>query len=151
MVHEVPLYPITVGFASAKLIVSRCVLFKKVFWACNLNVFFSFNAVIYRWQQAVSNSVLRNILAFLNFAYTLLVLNYSCIGFQVSSKPLNQALVCFISCRKSEVWTQWCFSIWILNKRFFSKILTPCYGPYLWCTYDFALASFSHRCNNNQT
>jgi lysophospholipid acyltransferase len=41
--------------------------------------------VIYRWQQAVSNSVLRSILAFLNFAYTLLVLNYSCIGFQVLS------------------------------------------------------------------
>jgi len=69
-----------------------------------LNVFFSFNAVIYRWQQAVSNSVLRSILAFLNFAYTLLVLNYSCIGFQVSSKPLNQALVVLyhVGSRKSD-------------------------------------------------
>ncbi|XP_062222458.1 lysophospholipid acyltransferase 1-like [Phragmites australis] len=41
--------------------------------------------VIYRWQQAASNSVLCSILALLNFAYTLLVLNYSCIGFQVLS------------------------------------------------------------------
>ncbi|KAG8071836.1 hypothetical protein GUJ93_ZPchr0006g45571 [Zizania palustris] len=41
--------------------------------------------VIYRWQQAMSNSVFRAMLALLNFAYTLLVLNYSCIGFQVLS------------------------------------------------------------------
>ena len=114
MVHEVPLYPITVGFPSAKLIFWRCVLFKKVFWACNLNVFFSFNAVIYRWQQAVSNSVLRSILAFLNFAYTLLVLNYSCIGFQVSSKPLNQALVvlCHVGSRKFAMYS-WNFRSWM--------------------------------------
>ena len=158
MVHEVPLNPITVGFAFAKPI------FGGVFWACNLNVFLSFNAVIYRWQQAVSNSVLCSILAFLNFAYTLLVLNYSCIGFQVSSKPLNQALVvlCHVGSRKFAMYS-WNFRSWmemgwilvskkkvgslntmillyiILSKRFFRKILTWCYGSYLWCTYDFAL------------
>jgi hypothetical protein len=109
---------------------------QKSFCACNLNVFLSFNAVIYRWQQAVSNSVLCSILAFLNFAYTLLVLNYSCIGFQVSSKLLNQALVSFISCQKSEHNGASLYEFW---ERFFHKILTSCYGPYLWCTYDFAL------------
>ncbi|XP_038970617.1 lysophospholipid acyltransferase 1-like [Phoenix dactylifera] len=43
--------------------------------------------VIYRWQQAISprNTLLRKIMAFTNFAYTLLVLNYSCIGFLVLS------------------------------------------------------------------
>lgn len=42
--------------------------------------------VIYRWQQAISNNaLLKKLLAFTNFAYTLLVLNYSCIGFQVLS------------------------------------------------------------------
>ncbi|KAJ4800284.1 Lysophospholipid acyltransferase [Rhynchospora pubera] len=43
--------------------------------------------VLYRWQQAVSskNSLLANLLTFVNFLYTLLVLNYSCIGFMVLS------------------------------------------------------------------
>jgi lysophospholipid acyltransferase len=41
--------------------------------------------VIYRWQQAVSNPVFHAILVFVNFSYTLMVLNYSCIGFQVLS------------------------------------------------------------------
>ncbi|XP_072967045.1 lysophospholipid acyltransferase 1-like [Typha angustifolia] len=43
--------------------------------------------VIYRWQQAVSpnNFLLGKILTLANFAYTLLVLNYSCIGFMVLS------------------------------------------------------------------
>lgn len=42
--------------------------------------------VIYRWQQSVSqNSLLKNLLKLVNFAYTILVLNYSCIGFQVLS------------------------------------------------------------------
>jgi lysophospholipid acyltransferase len=43
--------------------------------------------VIYRWQQAVAskNALLANLLAFVNFSYTLLVLNYSCIGFMVLS------------------------------------------------------------------
>ncbi|XP_058084750.1 lysophospholipid acyltransferase 1-like [Magnolia sinica] len=42
---------------------------------------------IYRWQQAVPSKLgfLRTILAFSNFAYTLLVLNYSCVGFMVLS------------------------------------------------------------------
>ncbi|CAK9175399.1 unnamed protein product [Ilex paraguariensis] len=41
--------------------------------------------VIYRWQQATSTALLKMILVFLNFAYTLLVLNYSCVGFMVLS------------------------------------------------------------------
>ncbi|OVA14166.1 Membrane bound O-acyl transferase [Macleaya cordata] len=41
--------------------------------------------VIYRWQQAVPQGLFRNILVFMNFAYTVLVLNYSCVGFMVLS------------------------------------------------------------------
>ncbi|KAG0497780.1 hypothetical protein HPP92_002471 [Vanilla planifolia] len=43
--------------------------------------------VIYRWQQSVSpkNELLQKMLTFTNFAYTMLVLNYSCIGFLVLS------------------------------------------------------------------
>ncbi|XP_031098791.1 lysophospholipid acyltransferase 1-like [Ipomoea triloba] len=41
--------------------------------------------VIYRWQQAIGNAFLRNILVLMNFAYTVLVLNYSCVGFMVLS------------------------------------------------------------------
>ncbi|KAG5097535.1 hypothetical protein JHK82_047389 [Glycine max] len=43
--------------------------------------------VIYRWQQAVppTMSLVKNVLVFTNFAYTLLVLNYSCVGFMVLS------------------------------------------------------------------
>ncbi|KAI0499465.1 hypothetical protein KFK09_020368 [Dendrobium nobile] len=43
--------------------------------------------VIYRWQQAVSpkNALLGKLLTLTNFFYTLLVLNYSCIGFLVLS------------------------------------------------------------------
>ncbi|KAG6467948.1 lysophospholipid acyltransferase 1-like [Zingiber officinale] len=43
--------------------------------------------VIYKWQQAVNakNFLLRKMLTLANFAYTLLVLNYSCIGFMVLS------------------------------------------------------------------
>ncbi|XP_062029680.1 lysophospholipid acyltransferase 1-like [Rosa rugosa] len=43
--------------------------------------------VIYRWQQSVPQGmdVVKNILVFLNFAYTVLVLNYSCVGFIVLS------------------------------------------------------------------
>jgi len=43
--------------------------------------------VIYRWHQAVSekNGLVRKMLTLANFAYTILVLNYSCIGFQVLS------------------------------------------------------------------
>lgn len=40
--------------------------------------------VIYRWQQA-SSSPIKNILAATNFAYTMLVLSYSCVGFMVLS------------------------------------------------------------------
>ncbi|XP_059442887.1 lysophospholipid acyltransferase 1-like [Corylus avellana] len=43
--------------------------------------------VIYRWQQALppTMGLVKKILVFLNFAYTLLVLNYSCVGFMVLS------------------------------------------------------------------
>lgn len=50
-------------------------------------------AVIYRWQQAVPQGmdVVKNILVFLNFAYTILVLNYSCVGFIVSTLSLSKS------------------------------------------------------------
>lgn len=43
--------------------------------------------VIYRWQQAIppTLSLVKKIMVFLNFGYTVLVLNYSCIGFMVLS------------------------------------------------------------------
>lgn len=41
--------------------------------------------VLYRWQQATSTTVLKKIFVLMNFAYTLLVLNYSCVGFLVLS------------------------------------------------------------------
>ncbi|KAI5655560.1 hypothetical protein M9H77_32747 [Catharanthus roseus] len=40
---------------------------------------------LYRWQQATSAPVLKKILELMNFVYTLLVLNYSCVGFMVLS------------------------------------------------------------------
>ena len=54
----------------------------------NLYHFLPFpQAVIYRWQQAVppTMDVVKKILMFINFAYTVLVLNYSCVGFIVSA------------------------------------------------------------------
>ncbi|KAK7253025.1 hypothetical protein RIF29_37406 [Crotalaria pallida] len=43
--------------------------------------------VIYRWQQGVppTKALVKNALVFMNFAYTVLVLNYSCVGFMVLS------------------------------------------------------------------
>lgn len=43
--------------------------------------------VIYRWQQAVppTMAILKKILGFFNFLYSVLVLNYSCVGFMVLS------------------------------------------------------------------
>ncbi|RVW16242.1 hypothetical protein VitviT2T_002065 [Vitis vinifera] len=41
--------------------------------------------VLYRWQQATSNALFKKMVVFINFAYTLLVLNYSCVGFMVLS------------------------------------------------------------------
>lgn len=40
---------------------------------------------IYRWQQGVSANLLKKMMTFFNFAYTLLVLNYSAVGFMVLS------------------------------------------------------------------
>ncbi|XP_071723550.1 LOW QUALITY PROTEIN: lysophospholipid acyltransferase 1-like [Rutidosis leptorrhynchoides] len=50
-------------------------------------LFIAGSKVIYRWQQAVppSLSLVRNLLTFSNFAYTVMVLNYSCVGFMVLS------------------------------------------------------------------
>ncbi|GAV79416.1 MBOAT domain-containing protein [Cephalotus follicularis] len=43
--------------------------------------------VIYRWQQAIppNMALVKKIVGFMNFAYTVLVLNYSCVGFMVLS------------------------------------------------------------------
>ncbi|KAK9143520.1 hypothetical protein Syun_012920 [Stephania yunnanensis] len=41
--------------------------------------------VLYRWQQAVSLNIVKTMLTITNFAFTLLVLNYSCVGFMVLS------------------------------------------------------------------
>ncbi|XP_073052023.1 LOW QUALITY PROTEIN: lysophospholipid acyltransferase 1-like [Primulina eburnea] len=51
--------------------------------------------VIYRWQQASKSSVFRNILVLVNFAYTLMVLNYSSVGFMVLS--LHETLTAYRS------------------------------------------------------
>ncbi|KAL9666253.1 hypothetical protein QQ045_000579 [Rhodiola kirilowii] len=40
---------------------------------------------IYRWQQASSSSSVKTLLTAINFTYTVLVLNYSCVGFMVLS------------------------------------------------------------------
>ncbi|KAI4370054.1 hypothetical protein MLD38_018439 [Melastoma candidum] len=51
--------------------------------------------VLYRWQQAFppKMALAKNILIFVNFVYTLLVLNYSCVGFMVLS--LHETLVSY--------------------------------------------------------
>ncbi|KAI3822185.1 hypothetical protein L1987_09769 [Smallanthus sonchifolius] len=50
---------------------------------------------IYRWQQAVApqNTIVKKMLMLMNFAYTLLVLNYSCVGFMVLS--LHETLAAY--------------------------------------------------------
>ncbi|OAY56569.1 lysophospholipid acyltransferase 1 [Manihot esculenta] len=49
--------------------------------------------VIYRWQQAIPLNLIKNMLVFVNFAYTILVLNYSCVGFLVLS--LHETLAAY--------------------------------------------------------
>ncbi|WRX28218.1 hypothetical protein QQP08_020705 [Theobroma cacao] len=39
--------------------------------------------VIYRWEQATNMALVKKAFVFMNFAYTLLVLNYSAVGFMV--------------------------------------------------------------------
>ncbi|XP_022721323.1 lysophospholipid acyltransferase 1-like [Durio zibethinus] len=53
--------------------------------------------VIYRWEQAIPSNMalLKKALVFMNFAYTLLVLNYSAVGFLVLS--LRESLALFRS------------------------------------------------------
>ncbi|XP_051130125.1 lysophospholipid acyltransferase 1 [Andrographis paniculata] len=51
--------------------------------------------VLYRWQQACQNAQLKKVLVFLNFAYTLLVLNYSSVGFLVLS--LHETVAAYAS------------------------------------------------------
>lgn len=57
---------------------------------CSFSFFFLF-PVIYRWQQAMppTMAVPKKIVGLMNFAYTILVLNYSCVGFMVSQSSLN--------------------------------------------------------------
>ncbi|GAB4858210.1 Lysophosphatidylcholine acyltransferase 1 [Ancistrocladus abbreviatus] len=49
--------------------------------------------VIYRWQQNVSANFLKTFLTVTNFTYTVLVLNYSAVGFMVLS--LHETLVAY--------------------------------------------------------
>ncbi|CAH2038080.1 unnamed protein product [Thlaspi arvense] len=51
--------------------------------------------VIYRWQQAITPrlAMLRKIMVFINFLYTVLVLNYSAVGFMVLS--LHETLTAY--------------------------------------------------------
>ncbi|XP_074282084.1 lysophospholipid acyltransferase 1-like isoform X2 [Silene latifolia] len=49
--------------------------------------------VIYRWEQGVSANALKMILTVMNFAYTVLVLNYSAVGFMVLS--LHETLAAY--------------------------------------------------------
>ncbi|CAA3005602.1 lysophospholipid acyltransferase 1 [Olea europaea var. sylvestris] len=49
--------------------------------------------VLYRWQQATQSNLFKKIFIFVNFAYTLLVLNYSCVGFMVLS--LHETLAAY--------------------------------------------------------
>ncbi|KAL7150280.1 hypothetical protein ABFS83_05G101000 [Erythranthe nasuta] len=48
---------------------------------------------IYRWQQASQTATIKNLLAVFNFVYTLVVLNYSSVGFMVLS--LHETLVAY--------------------------------------------------------
>ncbi|GAA0153938.1 acetyltransferase [Lithospermum erythrorhizon] len=56
-------------------------------------LFIAGSRVLYRWQQASSSAMLKNILILTNFLYTPLCLNYSCIGFQVLS--LHETLAAY--------------------------------------------------------
>ncbi|GAA0152077.1 acetyltransferase [Lithospermum erythrorhizon] len=49
--------------------------------------------VLYRWQQASSLALFKNLIILINFMYTLLVLNYSCVGFLVLS--LHETLAAY--------------------------------------------------------
>ncbi|KAI3453656.1 hypothetical protein Pfo_010319 [Paulownia fortunei] len=49
--------------------------------------------VLYRWQQASQTALIKKLLVLLNFAYTLLVLNYSSVGFMVLS--LHETLAAY--------------------------------------------------------
>ncbi|KAK5839682.1 lysophospholipid acyltransferase 1-like [Gossypium arboreum] len=49
--------------------------------------------VIYRWEQASNIGLVKKTLVFINFAYTLLILNYSAVGFLVLS--LHEALALY--------------------------------------------------------
>ncbi|KAL1559799.1 Lysophosphatidylcholine acyltransferase 1 [Salvia divinorum] len=49
--------------------------------------------VLYRWQQASQAGLVKKLLGLLNFSYTLLVLNYSAVGFMVLS--LHETLTAY--------------------------------------------------------
>ncbi|XP_012478281.1 lysophospholipid acyltransferase 1 [Gossypium raimondii] len=48
--------------------------------------------VLYRWEQATNMGLVKKALVFINFAYTLLILNYSAVGFLVLSLHESLAL-----------------------------------------------------------
>ncbi|KAL3645384.1 Lysophosphatidylcholine acyltransferase 1 [Castilleja foliolosa] len=56
-------------------------------------IMISGSRVIYRWQQASQSALFKKLLDLLNFSYTLLVLNYSSVGFMVLS--LHETLIAY--------------------------------------------------------
>ena len=83
---------------------------------CFLDLGTTDRAVIYRWQQAIPPSMafLKSILGFLNFAYTVLVLNYSCVGFMVR-------LFRLFACSRRVLISFWCYNVlgrsWACTRR----------------------------------
>ena len=69
------------------LLLSTYSLFRCLNFSLMVIIFVVIWAAIYRWQQSVppNMALLKKLLAFLNFAYTILVLNYSSVGFMVLS------------------------------------------------------------------
>lgn len=55
----------------------------------------SCRAVLYRWQQAIPSNMamVKNLFVFISFAYTIMVLNYSAVGFMVSSLLLERTIL----------------------------------------------------------
>lgn len=79
----------------------HCPFFSYVtLFFCFLDLGTAHRAVIYRWQQAIPPSMafLKSILGFLNFAYTVLVLNYSCVGFMVPLSFSRCLALTLLSC-----------------------------------------------------
>lgn len=86
----------------------------------------SFQTVIYRWQQAVppTMALVKNALVFMNFAYTLLVLNYSSVGFMVCPLSLSAMHTNTLTCT---------FPICILRHRRIQRFSQAFYRFFLLC------------------